>query len=1289
MGMKKKLRDIVAKRCIDFDPKAPRKRRSKRLKSLSIDLATTENGNDGEMNEREGDNIGNKLFVDQSQDSLPVVGNKPPNIRDSLDSTHITPRSPLPSDSLASLALLKLASKGQVSPILDRSQNVVELINVFEPTMQQLPKKRRGPTKIEPIAIEECNKVGITFDQFGQPIEEDSIGLSSFLGPLVREVVPVTLSDWRKLSTRSKEILWTSIQLRYNVKEDWQRKCIFQKMGRLWRAEKSRILSQIQSTSTNEELVKMKPSNIQSMYDWMEFVKEKKSTRLKEMQLPSTRCKSYTRLAEEMKKSCLDSSPVRRVALREKAHRKEDGNHVNSQVAKTLAMQNKLSDNMAKRCIDFDPKAPRRRRSKRLKSFSVDLATTEDGNDGEINAMEGDNITNKLFVDQSQDSLPVAGNERPNIVDNLDSTHTTPKSPLPSDSLASLALLKLASRGQVSPILDRSQNVGERINVSEPTMQQLPKKHRGPTKMKPIAIEECNKVDITFDQFGQPIGEASIGLSSFLGALVREIVPVTLSDWRKLSTRSKEILWTSIQLRYNVKEDWQRKCIFRKMGRLWRAGKSRIVSQIQSTSTNEELVKMKPSNIQSMHDWMDFVKEKKSATFKAKSEKFKSMKKMQLPHTCSRKGYARLTEEMRKSCLDSSSVTRIALLAKAHRKKDENPVNSQVAETLGMEKKLSDTVAKRCIDFDPKALQKRRSKRLKSLSIGPTTTEDDNDEKMNEEGDNITNKFFVDQSQDSMPVAGNKASNIGDDHDSTHTIPSSPLPLDNDSTDRTPSSPLPFDSDSTHTTPSSPFSLDRSQNSGEHINVSEQTMEQLPNNCRGPTKMRTNAIEECNKVDIIFNEFGQPIGEASIGLSSFLGLLVREVVPVTLNDWRKLSTRSKEILWKSVQLRYNMREDWQRKYIFQKMGRLWRAGKSRIVSQIQSTSTSEELVKMKPSNIKSMHDWMDFVKEKNSALFKAKSEKFKSMKKKQLPHTCSRKGYARLEEEMKKSSPDSSAVTRVAVWAKAHRKKDGNPVNSQVAEALERIEQIDNEGINTISNNAVNETISKVLGSDRSHIGALGFGATIKKFSLLSQLDSHYAELEETNDNKGIMTGSDNVINDAISKVLGPNQGGALGFGVIVKKFSQREHYTKLEEKYKKMEREMSEMRSLMSQLLKSQGNGSEHLSNATNEQIVNNVAIDPIGSSPLSINDNNALRKCKMLDWCGTGEVVAEGRWSSNDPKVIVHHVPLGPQAVRVWVDLPKRPDAFLWRPNSEMTYVKDAVGSTIAWPFDKVIIS
>ncbi|XP_050946747.1 uncharacterized protein LOC127151307 [Cucumis melo] len=89
-----------------------------------------------------------------------------------------------------------------------------------------------------------------------------------------------------------------------------------------------------------------------------------------------------------------------------------------------------------------------------------------------------------------------------------------------------------------------------------------------------------------------------------------------------------------------------------------------------------------------------------------------------------------------------------------------------------------------------------------------------------------------------------------------------------------------------------------------------------------------------------------------------------------------------------------------------------------------------------PDNLQSVDDWMDFVSDKTSANFKLKSEKYKAMKKKQLPHTYSRKGYARLAEEMRKISSDPSSVTRVALWTKAHKRKDGKPVNSQVAETL-------------------------------------------------------------------------------------------------------------------------------------------------------------------------------------------------------------------------------------------------------------
>ena len=87
-------------------------------------------------------------------------------------------------------------------------------------------------------------------------------------------------------------------------------------------------------------------------------------------------------------------------------------------------------------------------------------------------------------------------------------------------------------------------------------------------------------------------------------------------------------------------------------------------------------------------------------------------------------------------------------------------------------------------------------------------------------------------------------------------------------------------------------------------------------------------------------------------------------------------------------------------------------------------------------------------------------------------------------------------------------------------------------------------------------------------------------------------------------------------------------------------------------------------------------------------MSNKSQNRKCKLLDWCGSDEIVAEGRWFSNDPKELVHHVMLGPNAVRVWVDVARKPEAFLWRPTSAMTTIEEAIGGNIAWPADKVIM-
>nr|ADN34160.1 hypothetical protein [Cucumis melo subsp. melo] len=122
--MDKEESNMVAKRCLHFDSKAPRKRLSKKgLKSPSRGLQTGENDDYVKASEKEGA-------------TLTKPETKPPNDGDNLDGTHTTPSSPIPFDSPASCtrgALQRLASKGQVSPIVEVSQEECEDINEVEP----------------------------------------------------------------------------------------------------------------------------------------------------------------------------------------------------------------------------------------------------------------------------------------------------------------------------------------------------------------------------------------------------------------------------------------------------------------------------------------------------------------------------------------------------------------------------------------------------------------------------------------------------------------------------------------------------------------------------------------------------------------------------------------------------------------------------------------------------------------------------------------------------------------------------------------------------------------------------------------------------------------------------------------------------------------------------------------------------------------------------------------------------------------------------------------------------
>ncbi|CAL5379815.1 unnamed protein product [Camellia sinensis] len=95
----------------------------------------------------------------------------------------------------------------------------------------------------------------------------------------------------------------------------------------------------------------------------------------------------------------------------------------------------------------------------------------------------------------------------------------------------------------------------------------------------------------------------------------------------------------------------------------------------------------------------------------------------------------------------------------------------------------------------------------------------------------------------------------------------------------------------------------------------------------------------------------------------------------------------------------------------------------------------------------------------------------------------------------------------------------------------------------------------------------------------------------------------------------------------------------------------------------------------------------------PLSTKDQSngmsslANVKCKLLHWEGSNLVVAKDQIASRDPKSKVYHATLGPLCWKVWVNH-VTVNVPLFRSTREMYDLKDAIGSTVAWPSQFIIL-
>lgn len=95
----------------------------------------------------------------------------------------------------------------------EEPEGEVELSTNEEITAGSNRKRKRGPTKMKDLAKDPSTRVHVDFNIMGEAYGSGSVKLSSYLGPLVREHVPVTLEGWKNISEEVKTVLWKSVQV--------------------------------------------------------------------------------------------------------------------------------------------------------------------------------------------------------------------------------------------------------------------------------------------------------------------------------------------------------------------------------------------------------------------------------------------------------------------------------------------------------------------------------------------------------------------------------------------------------------------------------------------------------------------------------------------------------------------------------------------------------------------------------------------------------------------------------------------------------------------------------------------------------------------------------------------------------------------------------------------------------------------------------------------------------------------------------------------------------------------
>ncbi|XP_018458668.2 uncharacterized protein LOC108829522 isoform X1 [Raphanus sativus] len=372
---------------------------------------------------------------------------------------------------------------------------------------------------------------------------------------------------------------------------------------------------------------------------------------------------------------------------------------------------------------------------------------------------------------------------------------------------------------------------------------------------------------------------------------------------------------------------------------------------------------------------------------------------------------------------------------------------------------------------------------------------------------------------------------------------------------------------------------------------------------------------------------------------------------------------------------------------------------------------------LRPKNVPPV-EWRKFVKLKTSQEFKVLSDSYKERRRKQIPHTCSRKGMVRLAEEMKNSSEDPSEVSRLKVWVKSRTRKDGTSINTNAAEKIQKAAEIA-IGAKQTGKNEDEDTLIQVLGPDNpGRMRAMGRNVSKTK---LACFNVNHKSISEMQEKQLHLQKKVNELQSELAKVKNQREDNEVGENSAARSVNKISQKRCLLIDWADEEGNVGEGRILSSDpndIVNDSRLGPSDLKvlveTATepeaflwrpasnmctikeavghiiawpkNKCVELGLGLDPEDIAPLG-SRATSLNKCKLLDLSDDDGVVGEGRWQTKEAKALVNGLPLGPKAVKVFLDVVHEQGTYLWRPTMDLAYLEDCVHSFISWPVRKVV--